>query len=39
MAQVKRSIEKLLAAGAKTIHPVHGKPFPAEVLMAAVAAM
>lgn len=39
MAQVKHSIEKLLAAGAKTIYPAHGKPFQAEVLKAAVAAM
>lgn len=39
MAQVKRSIEKLLAAGAKTIYPAHGKAFPAGVLQAAIAAM
>ena len=39
MAQLKRSIEKLLAAGAKTIYPAHGKPFPANVLKSAVAAM
>jgi glyoxylase-like metal-dependent hydrolase (beta-lactamase superfamily II) len=39
MAQVKCSIEKLLAAGVKTIYPAHGKPFPADVLKAAVAAM
>ena len=39
MAQVKRSIEKVLAAGAKTIYPAHGKPFPADVLRAAVVAM
>ncbi len=38
MAQVTRSIEKLLAAGVKTIYPAHGKPFPADVLKAAVAA-
>jgi glyoxylase-like metal-dependent hydrolase (beta-lactamase superfamily II) len=39
MAQVKRSIEKVLAAGAKTIFPAHGKPFPADVLRAAIVAM
>lgn len=39
MSQVKRSIEKLLAAGAKVIYPAHGKPFQADVLKAAVAAM
>jgi hypothetical protein len=31
--------ETVGGAGAKTIHPAHGKPFPAEVLMAAVASM
>ncbi len=39
MEQVKRSIEKLLAAGAKRIYPAHGKPFRADVLKAAIAAM
>ena len=39
MAQGKRSIEKLLSAGVKTIYPAHGNPFPADVLKAAVAAM
>jgi len=39
MGQVKRSIEKLLAAGAKRIYPAHGKPFQPDVLEAAVAAM
>jgi glyoxylase-like metal-dependent hydrolase (beta-lactamase superfamily II) len=37
MAQLKRSIAKLLAAGAKTIHPAHGKAFDAGVLRAAIA--
>jgi glyoxylase-like metal-dependent hydrolase (beta-lactamase superfamily II) len=36
MAQVKRNIEKLLAAGAETIHPSHGRPFSADVLKAAI---
>jgi len=39
MALVRRSIEKVLVAGAKTIYPAHGKPFPADVLRAAVVAM
>jgi len=39
MAQVKRSIEKVLAAGAKRIYPAHGKPFHADELEAAIAAM
>jgi glyoxylase-like metal-dependent hydrolase (beta-lactamase superfamily II) len=38
MTQVKRSIETLLAAGARIIYPAHGKPFRADVLKAAVAA-
>ena len=39
MALVRRSIDKVLVAGAKTIYPAHGKPFPADVLRAAVVAM
>jgi len=34
---VKESWRKLLAVGAKTIYPAHGKPFPAEVMREAIA--
>lgn len=30
--QVKKSWEKLLDMGAKTVHPAHGKSFPVEVI-------
>lgn len=38
-SRLKSSIEKLLAAGAKTIHPAHGGPFPARVLERALESM
>ena len=34
---VKESWRKLLAVGAKTVYPAHGKPFPADVMREAIA--
>lgn len=34
---VKESWRKLLAVGAKTVYPAHGKPFPADVMRKAIA--
>jgi len=36
LEKVKQSCRLLLDLGAKTIYPAHGKPFPAEILRAAV---
>jgi hydroxyacylglutathione hydrolase len=33
---IKKSWQKLLYMGAKTVYPAHGKPFPAEILKKAV---
>ncbi len=37
MAVVIRSWRRLLEAGARTIYPAHGKPFPADVMRRAIA--
>jgi glyoxylase-like metal-dependent hydrolase (beta-lactamase superfamily II) len=36
MQKVKESWRKLLGEGAKTVYPAHGKPFPADIMRAAV---
>jgi glyoxylase-like metal-dependent hydrolase (beta-lactamase superfamily II) len=37
MAQTRASLERLLALGARTFCPAHGRPFPADALRAALA--
>jgi glyoxylase-like metal-dependent hydrolase (beta-lactamase superfamily II) len=39
LPRLKASIERLLALGATTIHPAHGRAFPAAVLRQAVATL